>query len=62
MQMSKDELDAANEVADQKNKEIIKRIIDPTPGLFIDDELKPNEQNFQNRTDNVFNETVFKKL
>ena len=71
MQMSKDELDAANEVADQKNKEIIKGIIDPTPGLFIDDELKPNEQNFQNRTDNVFkippqvqqqlNETVFKK-
>ena len=41
--MSKDELDAANEVADQKNKEIIKGIIDPTPGLFIDDELKPNE-------------------
>ena len=70
--MSKDELDAANEVADQKNKEIIKGIIDPTPGLFIDDELKPNEQNFQNRTDNVFNlppqvqqqlnETVYKKI
>ena len=42
MQMSKDELDAANEVPDQKNKEIIKEIIDPTPGLFIGYELKPN--------------------
>ena len=42
MQMSKDKLNAANEVVAQKNKEIIKRIIDPTPGLFIDEELKPN--------------------
>ena len=30
----------------KKNKEIIKDIIDPTPGLFIDDQSKPNEQNF----------------
>ena len=42
MQMSKDKLNAANEVVAQKNKEIIKGIIDPTPGLFIDEELKPN--------------------
>ena len=42
MQMSKDKLSAANEVVAQKNKEIIKGIIDPTPGLFIDEELKPN--------------------
>ena len=35
--MIKDELDIANESADQKNKKIIKDIIDPTPGLFIDD-------------------------
>ena len=72
MQMSKNELDAANEVADQENKELIKGIIDPAPGLFIDDELKPNEQNFKNTTDNVFNrppqvqqqldETMFKKI
>ena len=53
--MIKDELDIANESADQKNKKIIKDIIDPTPGLFIDDQLKPNEQNFQNTTDNLFN-------
>ena len=70
--MSKDEIDAANESADQKNKKIIKDIIDPTPGLFINDQLKPNEQNFQNTTDNIFNlphqvqqqlnQTVFKKI
>ena len=42
-----DERDAANEFADQKNKKIINDIIDPNPGLFISDQLKPNEQNFQ---------------
>ena len=50
LQMSKDELDAANESADQKNKKIIRDIIDPTPGRFIDDKLNPNEQNLQNTT------------
>ena len=45
LQMSKDELDAGNESADQKNEKIIRDIIDPTPGLFIDDKLNPNEQN-----------------
>ena len=51
--MSKDELDAVNEFADQKNKKIIKNIIDPTPGLFINDQLNPNEQNLQNKTYNL---------
>ena len=51
--MSKDELDAANESADQQKKKIIRDITDPTPGLFIDDKLNPNEQNLQNTTDNV---------
>ena len=70
--MSKNELDAANESADQKNKKIIKDIIDPTPGLFINDQLKPNDQNFQHTTDNLFNlppqvqqqrnDIVFKKI
>ena len=70
--MSKDEFYAANESADQKNKEIIRDIIDPTPGLFIDGKLNPNEQNLKNATDKVFNlltqvqqqlnETVFKKI
>ena len=36
-----------------KNEKIIRDIIDPTPGLFIDDKLNPNEQNLQNTTDNV---------
>ena len=49
LQMSKDELDALNESADQKNKKIRRDIIDPTPGLFIDDKLNPNEQNLQNK-------------
>ena len=53
--MSKIKLDAANESADQKNKKIIRNIIDPTPGLFIDAELNPSEQNLQNLADNVFN-------
>ena len=70
--MTKDELDVVNESADQKNKKIITDIIDPTPDLFIDEKLNPNEQNLQNTTDNLFNlppqvqqelnETVFKKI
>ena len=70
--MSKDELDAANEFADQKSKKIIKGIIDPNPGFFIDNQLKPNEQSFQNTTNKVFNlppqiqqqldDTMFKKI
>ena len=39
----------------KKIKKIINDIIPPTPSVFIDDQLKPNEQNFQNITDNVFN-------
>ena len=35
--LHKDQLDASNEPADQTNKKIIKDIIDPTPGFFIDD-------------------------
>ena len=56
----------------KKNKKVIKDIIDPTPGLFIDDKSNLNEQNLQNTTDNAFNlpsqvqqqlnETVFKKI
>ena len=36
-------LELANESADQKDKKIIKDIIGPNPGLFINDQLKPNE-------------------
>ena len=55
--MSKDELDEANESGDQKNKKIIRGIIDPTPGFFVDDRLNPNEQNLQNTTDKVVPKT-----
>ena len=55
LQMSTDERDTANEFADQKNKKIINDIIDPNPGLFINDQLKRNEQNFQKIIDNIFN-------
>ena len=34
LQTSKIKPDAANESADQKNKKIIRDIIDPTPGLY----------------------------
>ena len=72
MQISKGGLDAAaNEFSDQKNKKIIKDKIDPTPGLFMIDQLNPNEQNFQNTTDafnlppqvqQQLNETALKKV
>ena len=39
----------------KKNKIIIRGIIHPTPGYFIDKKLNSNEQNLQNKTDNVFN-------
>ena len=55
MLLNKDQLDASNKAADQKNKKIIKDIIDPTPGLFIDDKLNANDQIFKNTTENVFN-------
>ena len=71
MLLNKDQLDALNEAADQKNKKIIKDIIDPTPGLFTDDKLNANDQIFENTTD-IFNlppqvkqqrnDTVFTKI
>ena len=33
---------------------MIRDIIDPTPGLFIDDKLNANEQNLQKKPDNIF--------
>ena len=72
--LKKDQLDTLNEAADKKNKKkkIIKDIIDPTPGLFIDHKLNANDQIFKNIIDNVFNllpqvqqqrnDTVFKQI
>ena len=53
MLLNKDQLDASNEATDQKNKKIIKDIIDPTPGLFIDNKLNANDQILKTTTDNV---------
>ena len=53
MLLNKDHLDASNEAAD-KNKKIIKDIIDPTPGPFIDNKLNANDQIFKNTTDSIF--------
>ena len=70
--LNKDQLDASNESADQKNKKIVKDIIDLTGGSFIDDKLNANDQIFKSLTDNVFNlppqvqqqldDVVFKKI
>ena len=54
MLLNKDQLDALNEAAQQKNQKIVD-IIDPTPLLFIDNKLNANEQISKNTTDNVFN-------
>ena len=52
--LNKDQLDASNEAAHQKNQKIID-IIDPTPLLFIDNKLNANDQISKNTRDNVFN-------
>ena len=44
MTINKTDLDAAVENADEKNKEIIIEIINPTPGLKVDDTLNLEEQ------------------
>ena len=44
MTINKTDLDAAVENADEKNKEIITEIINPTPGLKVDDTLNLEEQ------------------
>ena len=45
IKISKPELDAATENANSKNEKIIIDIIDPTPGLFVDDKLNLNLKN-----------------
>ena len=46
--INKFELDAATESANDKNEQIIRDIIDPTPDLFIDDNLNFENQTFRN--------------
>ena len=37
--VNEDELRAADEVANEENKNVIKSIVDPAPGLVVDDEI-----------------------
>ena len=37
--LREEELRAADEILDEENKGIIKRIIDPMPGLLVDNEI-----------------------
>ena len=46
--ISKTELDAANKRADEKNKELIKSIVNPTPNLLIETKTKPEHKNIHN--------------
>lgn len=58
--INKPKLDAATENANNKTEQIIRDIIDPTPGLFVDDNFNSKNQNRNNNSDSVF--TLPKKL
>ena len=50
-----EELKAADEITDEENKNVIKSIIDLTPGLVVDDKTNNNDINFPpNTTDNIY--------
>ena len=44
--VNEDELRAADEVADEENKNVIRSIVDPAPGLVVDDEIYFNGIDF----------------
>ena len=46
--ISKTELDAANKRANEKNKELIKSIVNPTPNFLIETKVKPEDKNIHN--------------
>ena len=49
------ELRAADKIADEENKDIIKSIVDPTPGLLVNDEMDFQDINSPpNTTDNTY--------
>ena len=50
-----EELWAADEIADEENKNIIKSVVDPTPGLLVNDEIDFPDINFlPNTIDNKY--------
>ena len=52
--LREEELRATDEIADEENKGIIKSIVDPTPGLLVDDEIDFQDINISpNTTDNT---------
>ena len=53
--VNEDELRPADEVADEENKNVIKRIVDPAPGLVVDDEIDFKDIDFPpETTDNTY--------
>ena len=59
-----EEIKAENEIADNKTKKIIKHIVNPAPGLFINDIFNPQEDISINKpeyTDNTFKLKAEKK-
>ena len=53
--LREEELKAADEIADEENKNVIKSIVDPTPSLVLDDEINDNDVNIPpNTTDNIY--------
>ena len=53
--VNEDELRAADEVADEESKSVIKSIVDPAPGLVVDDEIDFKDIDFlPETTDNTY--------
>ena len=49
IKLNQTELESASEVADSENETLIQEIINPTPGLVVDDDISVNTQfNFKN--------------
>ena len=53
--LREEELRAADEIANEENKDIIKSVVDPMPGLLVKDEMDFQDINFpSNTTDNTY--------
>ena len=53
--LREEELRAADKVVNEENKDIIESIVDPTPGLLVNDEMDFQDINFPpNTTDNTY--------
>ena len=51
MKLNQTELESATEVVDSENETLIQEIINPTPGLIVDDDISINTQfNFKKVT------------